>query len=290
LLFEIYFYRISQSQRKEVEHLRKSLLVLMAVVSTAGSAMAAFGDLMASFPNQPASGTASHYGLAADANYLYSYYYTTGYQCYVMLRSNGSLVSSYECPLGTTSPNYYWRGVENDGTGNLNWINYSLTIVARARASDGSLVSSWTYGTGTRYAVCSNHTGTSAGTYFYTNYYTGDFWTHNSSGSEISSWSLPFYTYNYDLEWDWNNKLMWAANYSTDWIYGIDPVKEEMVRSFRHPEQASISSCYGIAYWPPYIYVSNSGGTPDEYIWVFHCPNNVSITPASIGKVKALYR
>jgi hypothetical protein len=252
--------------------LRKSILVLMAVVLMAGSALGAFGDLVASFPNQPSSGTSTHYGLAADATYLYSFYYTTGYSIYRMLRSNGSLVSSYPCPLGTSSPNYYLRGACYDGTGYINWINYSSRVVARARASDGSLLSSWVYATsGSRYGVCSNHTGTAAGNRIYTNYYVGDFWTHN-------------------MAWDWNNDLIWAANYSTDWIYGIDPVKEEMVRSFRHPEQASISSCYGVAYWPPYIYVSNSGGTPDEYIWVFSCPNNVSVTPASVGRVKALFQ
>ena len=270
--------------------MRKSILVLMAVVLMAGSALGAFGDLIASFQNQPSSGTSTHYGLAADATYLYSFYYTTGYNIYRMLRSNGSLVSSYPCPLGTSSPNYYLRGGCYDGTGYIYWINYSSRIVARARASNGSLLSTWTWASGSRYAVCSNHTGTAAGNRIYTNYYTGDFWTHNTAGSEISSWSLPYYTYNYDMAWDWNNDVIWCSNYSTDWIYGIDPVSEKMLYSFRHPQQENISSCYGVAYWPPYIYVSNSGGTPDEYIWVFHCPNNVSVTPASVGKVKALFQ
>jgi hypothetical protein len=270
--------------------MRAVLSAIIAVVLATSAAYGALGSLVNSFPNQPPSGTSSHYGLAADATYLYSFYYTTGYNIYRMLRSNGSLVSSYPCPLGTVSPNYYLRGGCYDGTGYILWINYSTRVVARATASTGSLLSTWTWATGSRYGVCTNHRGTSGGTYIYTNYYDGDFWRHTTTGSEISSFSLPFYTYNYDMAWDWNNQLIWAANYSTDWIYGIDAVREEMVRSFRHPEQANISSCYGIAYWPPYLYVSNSGGTPDEYIWVFDCPINLTVTPASIGKVKSLFR
>jgi hypothetical protein len=270
--------------------LRKSILIVLALMLVAGSAFAAFGDLVASFHNQPTTGTSSHYGLAADANYLDSFYYPTGYRIYRMTRSTGSLVSSYPCPLGTTSPNYYLRGGCYDGTGYILWCNYSQRRIARARASDGSLLSTWTWPTGSRYGVAVNHRGTSGGTRVYTNYYNGDFWTNTTTGSLVSSWSMPFYTYNYDSAWDWNNNLLWASNYSTDWIYGINVTTEKLVHSFRHPEQATISSCYGIAYWPPYLYVSNSGGTPDEYIWVFHCPNNLGVTPASVGKVKALFQ
>jgi hypothetical protein len=92
------------------------------------------------------------------------------------------------------------------------------------------------------------------------------------------------------LAWDWNNELIWCINYNNDWVYGINPDTEEVVRSFRHPEQANISSSYGIAYWPPYLYTSNSGGTPDEYIWVLSCPGNIDVQPASVGRVKALFR
>jgi hypothetical protein len=272
--------------------LKKSILVSMAVVLMAGSAMGAFGDLVASFHNQPSSGTSTHYGLAADATYLYSFYYTTGYNVYRMLRSNGSLVSSYPCPLGTGTYQYYLRGACYDGTGYIYWQNYYQRIVARARADNGSLVSTWTWPTteGYRYGIAVNHGASSAGTYIYQSYYVGDFWQSTLSGSAVSSFSLPYYTYDYDDDWDWNNRVIWAVNYSTDWIYGIDPTSEKMLYSFRHPKQADISSMYGIAYWPPYLYVSNSGGTPDEYIWVFHCPNNVGVAPASVGKVKALFR
>ncbi|UCH77412.1 MAG: hypothetical protein JSU81_06640 [Candidatus Coatesbacteria bacterium] len=270
--------------------MKRAGLIVLAVTLLWGTAYGGFGDLVASFPNQPASGTSTHYGLAADANYLYSYYYRSPYYLYRMRRSNGALVSSYRNPLGTTSPAYYFRGVSYDGTGHLLWLNYSARRVVRARASTGSMVSSWSWPTGSRYGVCANHTGTSGGNRIYTNYYTGDFWNHTTTGSLVSSWSLAFYSYNYDMAWDWNNRVIWAINYNNEWVYGIDPTSQRLLHSFRHPLYASISGCYGIAYWPPYVYISNSGGTPDEYIWVFDVPNNVTINAASMGRVKALFR
>ncbi len=270
--------------------MRKSILIALALALLAGTASAKLGDLVASFPNV---GTSTHYGLAADANYLYSFHYTStgSYPVIRMRRSNGSFVSSYPCPLGTATYEYYGRGMCYDGTGNIYFGNYYRRYVARFQASTGSVLSTWMWPTSEsyRYGLCVDHNGTSAGTYIYQSYYIGDFWKSRLNGSLVSSWSMPYYTYDYDQAWDYGNKLIWCANYSTDWIIAIDPNTEKMVESFRHPEQASISSCYGIAYWGQYLYVSNSGGTPDEYIWVFDCPNTVGVTPASVGKVKALF-
>jgi hypothetical protein len=269
--------------------LRKSILIVLALALLAGSASAKLGDLVASFPN-PGYTTYTHYGLAADANYLYSflYYSTWSYPVMRMRRSNGAFVSSYRIQ-GPSYPQYT-RGVSYDGTGYLYYCNYSRRYVTRARADTGSYISTWTWPSGTRYGICADHRGTSPGTYIYMGYTTGDFWKHRLTGSLVSSWSMPNYTYNYDLAWDYGNYLIWSINYSTDWIYSVDPNTQRIVESFRHPRWASISSCYGIAYWGQYLYVSNSGGTPDEYIWVFDCPNTVGVTPASVGKVKALFK
>ncbi len=272
--------------------MRDRILIALVLILLAGTASAKMGDLVASFPNV---GTTTHYGLAADANYLYSFYYSSadGYPIIRMTRTSGSFVSSYSCPLGTGTYQYYLRGMCYDGTGNIYAVNYYQRIVARFQASTGSVVSTWEWPTteGTyRYGLCVDHHGTSAGTYIYTAYYTGDMWKNTLNGSLVSSWSMPFYTYDYDDAWDYGNQLIWQMNYSTDWLVAIDPDTQKIAESFRHPEQASISGCYGIAYWGQYLYVSNTGGTPDEYIWVFHCPNTVGVAPASVGRVKALFK
>jgi hypothetical protein len=267
--------------------LRKGILFLLALALLVGVAWADMGDLVASFPNV---GTGTHYGLAADANYLYSFYYysTWSYPVIRMNRSTGSFVSSYPVP-GPTYP-YYTRGMCYDGLGYIYGCNYSRYYVTRFRASNGSLVSTWTWPSGTRYGLAVDHKGTSGGNYIYMSYYTGDSWKHTTTGSLVSSWSMPNYTYAYDHAWDYGNKLLWFINYSTDWLQAIDTATHKVVESFRHPQWSAISSTYGIAYWGNYLYVSNSGGTPDEYIWVFHCPPNVGVTPASVGKVKALFQ
>ena len=268
--------------------MRKSVLIILALALLAGSASAKVGDLVASFPNVGRPGT--HYGLAADATYLYSsYYYSTwNYPVMRMKRANGAYVSSYPLP-GTPNPQYQ-RSISYDGANCIYGNNYSSRYVTRFRASNGSLLSTWTWPSGSRYAICVDHKGTSAGTYIYQSYYNGNFWKYTLKGSLVSSWSMPTATDNYDQAWDYKNKLIWCVNRSTDWIYAIRPGSPKIVESFRHPKWASISSTYGIAYWPDYLYVSNSSGSPDEYIWVFDCPGTVGVAPASVGKVKALFK
>ena len=266
--------------------MRKAIMIVLALALLAGSASAKLGDLVASFPN--VGKDTSHYGLAADGNNLYSFYElpTWRYPVIVMKRTTGSFVSSYPIPGAT----YRVRGLCYDGMGCIYGSIFSPSYVARFESGSGSLISTWTWPSGTRYAICVDHKGTSGGTYIYQSYYNGDFWKSSLGGSLVSSWSMPTSTNSVDHAWDYKNKLIWCVNYSTLWISGINPDTHKIVASFQHPRYASISNAYGIAYWPDYLYVSNSRGAPDEYIWVFDCPNTVGMTPASVGKVKALFK
>jgi len=267
--------------------LRKSILIILALALLAGTAYGALGDLVASYDN---IGTSTHYGLAADANYVYSFYYysTWRYPTIRMRRSNGSFVSSYPNPLGTGSGQYYIRGLSYDGLGYLYYNNYSQRRVGRARASNGALVSSWTWPSGTRYGICVDHGGTTGGTNIYQNYTTNTWWVSSLTGSQKRAFRAPVNNYSYDTAWDYGNKLIWCANYNDEYIYGILPSNGSVKAKFAFP--VGPENPYGIAYWGNYLYVSSTSGTPDEYIWVFHCPANVGVTPASVGKVKALFQ
>jgi hypothetical protein len=270
---------------KEVT-MKKVCLIVLSAAFLAATAYAAMGDLVASFDNHPASGTSTHYGLAADSSYLYSYYYTTGRLIYVMTRSSGSLVNSYPCPLGTGSPNYYCRGLSYGGGEYLAMINYSMRINLAAYRSNGSLISTWTWPSGSRYGVCVEHNGTAPGTHAWNNNTSGTFWRYDTSGSVLSSFDISS-TSNYDLAWDYGNNLLWYGNTSSEYVTGITTTGS-YVASWRVP--SAVSNPYGVAYYGQYLYVSTSSGSPDEYIWVYHCPNTVNVQPASIGRVKALYR
>lgn len=269
--------------------MRKSILIALAFALLTGTAYGALGDLVGSFPNHPRGGTSSHYGMAADANYLYSYYYRSPYTVYRMRRSNGSLVSSYPCPLGTGSYQYYGRGMCYDGTGNIYFSNYYRRYVTRFRASNGSVLSTWMWPTtmGYRYGLAVDHKGTSAGTNIYQSYYSGIWYRSSLTGSLRRQWRTGIYDYAYDLAWDYGNKMIWYGNYSTEFVCGTN-TNGSIIKSWGVP--VPVSNPYGIAYWGNYLYVSTSSGTPDEYIWVYHCPPNVTVSPASVGKVKALFK
>ncbi len=267
--------------------MRKSILMVLALALLAGIASAKLGDLVASFDNHPVGGTANHYGLAADRDYLYSYYYTTGYLIYRMLRSNGSLVSSYHCPyLGGTY--YTCRGMSYGGGTILYINNYSTRRVGILRASTGSKIRTWSWRSGLRYGICCTHDGTNYGTRIWQSYGNlGTFYQSTTTGSLISSFDIDPATYQYDDAWDYGNNMIWYGNYSTDYIYGVK-TNGSILASWRGP--TAVSNPYGVAYYGQRLYVSTSWGTPDEYIWVYDCPNTVGVAPASVGKVKALFK
>ncbi len=265
--------------------MQRFLSILLFVALAACSASARLGDLVASFDNVGAS---THYGLAADAYYVYTFHYTPPYDIYRMLRTTGSFVSSYPCPLGTTGYDFYVRGLSYGGGVLLYINNYYQRRVGRFYNSTGSLVSTWTWSTSMpyRYGICCTHDGTNYGSYIYQSYYDGNFWYSTTAGSLVSSFKIAA-TYDTDLAWDYGNRMIWYPNYSTGYVYGIT-TQGSILASWRVP--SAVSYPYGIAYYGYYLYVTTSSGTPDEYIWIYDCPGTVGLTPASVGKVKALFK
>ncbi len=268
--------------------MRKSILIALALALIAGTASATMGQLVSSFPN---IGTSSHYGLAADANYLYSFYYysTWRYPIIRMRRTTGAFVSSYPMPGATTIYPQYNRSISYDGTGRIYANNYSRRYVHRFTASSGASISTWTWPTTMpyRYSLCVDHKGTSAGTNIYQAYYDGVWYKSSLTGSLKDSWRTGVYNYAFDMAWDYGNNVIWYGNYSTEFIYACN-TRGSIIKSWGLPTHAN--DPYGIAYWGNYLYVSTISGSPNEYIWVYHCPRTLGLAPASVGKVKALFK
>jgi hypothetical protein len=82
----------------------------------------------------------------------------------------------------------------------------------------------------------------------------------------------------YDIAYDWRNRLIWGSD-SNCTVYGFD-TSGSIVASFPGPES------YGITYYGQYLWAGESAG----YIYQFHCPDDISVEPASMGKIKAAYR
>jgi hypothetical protein len=266
--------------------MRISIVLILWGALAATVSYAGMGDLIASFPNY---GRSTHYGMAADVSYLYSYHYdaATNYPINILRRSDGSFVRSIPVPFPYLE-NRYVRGLSYEGGGFLRANNYNNLYVARLRASTGSWVSSWTWSGGAaRYGLCINGDKQNQGTAnrIYQSYYTGIWWVSNTNGSLISSFQAPFTNYALDLAWDYTHNLIWYGNYATNWVAGMTPagsVRESW------PVKSGVSYPFGIAYFGGRLYVSTSGGTPDEYIWVYEC-TYTDREPASLGKVKALF-
>ncbi len=266
--------------------MRKSIILIWCYTLAAGAAVADMGSLISSFRNY---GNSTHYGMAADVNYLYSYHYdaATNYPINILRRTDGSFVRSIPVPFPYLQ-NQYVRGLSFEGGGSLRVNNYNNMYVARLRASDGSFISSWGWTGSTRYGLCINGDKRNYGTAdrIYQSYLSGIWWVSTTNGSLISSFQAPFTNYATDLAWDYTHGLIWYANYYTMWVFGTTP-NGSIIESWAIP--ATVSYPYGIAYFGGRLYVSTSGGTPDEYIWVYEC-TSTDVEPASVGKVKALFQ
>jgi hypothetical protein len=266
--------------------MHKRIIILMVLAPIASTAFAGMGDLIASFPN---SGRSTHLGMAADANYLYSFHYdvATNYPMMVLRRSNGNPVRSFSLPL-PYGHNIFVRGVGYEGGGYLHLNNYSNRYVAKI-TTGGSFIRSWGWSGGaTRYGLCidGDKTKPDTATRIYQSYLTGIWWRSTTNGSLISSFQSPFTNYAYDLAWDYVHNLIWYANYSVLWVFGMTPngsIQESWAL------KSGVTAPYGVAYFGGRLYVSTSAGSPDEYIWVYDC-SYTDVAPASLGRVKAFYR
>lgn len=266
--------------------------VLVALI-TAGPAFAKMGDLVASFP---APGANQHYGLAASTDYLYTHYASSvsSWPIFIIDRRTGSFVGSYRSPFyGVTPGNYNcFRGLSYEGGGYIWATNYAYDIVIKFRASDGSFISSWGTGFGTKrtYGICarnrkyypSNLEGFNISEY----YAPYRIWNFSTSGSLVSSFQACAAA---DLAWDYWAHLVWAADVTDGYVYGYDWRTHRLLASWSWRARPTIDNAFGVAYYGNYLFVLTTSGTPDEYIWVFHCPW-MDVEPASLGRVKALYR
>ena len=109
---------------------------------------------------------------------------------------------------------------------------------------------------------------------------------HTTSGSLLSK----FYRYeritSYDPAWDYRNELIWwgdHGSYKTH-VHGYTRAGS-LAASFPSP----VGCVYGCTYLGGYLWIST--GYTTQYIWKVHCPKDFeAVVPASVGRVKALYR
>jgi hypothetical protein len=257
-------------------------LVTAAALCAGGLCYAKMGELVASFPAPK-----SFVGLAADADNLYSLAVAT---IYVLDKGTGSIKVTY--PTLFTHHNL---GLGYEGGGYLHFSNSWYELVVKIRASDGSLISTWTPEPvvnpgGLCVANDKENPGTADGIFFHGRIGGESYiFFFTTTGSFITLYQ-PDYRPSTDLAWDYRNEYIWYGYYggATDSVVGITPDnsvvnKWPVPRGVEHPN--------GIAYYGEYLYVCTTRGVPGSYVWVYHCPKgSPSVEPASLGRVKALFR
>jgi hypothetical protein len=206
-----------------------------------------------------------------------------------MIRTTGSLVGSYPNPLLQTpggEERNYVRGLSYGGGPYLYIANYYVKSVACFYASNGSILSTWLWASGPgRVGTCCTHDGINPGDYLWSNS-TTYFVRTTTTGSIVNTFEITPPN-NLDLAWDYVNNVIWFGDGAIEYVRGITTTGS-FVASWALPPKAE--NPFGIAYYDNYLYISTSYGTPDEYIWVYHCPDINTVTPASLGRVKALFR
>lgn len=249
--------------------------------------MAALGDVVASWP----SPERFPLGLACGPKPSQMWVYCNEWPCYVyhVNADTGSVYGSFlhyqaqnkvrglSFSYGSPAPytgSYLWVGdVENrcvymsdPATGRVN-ASYSTSF-----APDGLAVEATGDGGRAPTAVFTNE-----------NVKTDVWRLQLTTGSVMSSFSIAS-QYMHDIAYDWRTGLVWATWGREGVVAGCDPATGSIVASFTPPPGFPVSFTYS----GEYLWI----GTSRDYhrVYKVHCPGDIAVAPASLGRVKALFR
>lgn len=108
-----------------------------------------------------------------------------------------------------------------------------------------------------------------------------------TAGSFIDSFK-PENQYWSEVAWDYGNGWLWLPRGGIHPYYHAYDTHGSMVTSFPPPTAVHIPR--GLDYYGEYLWVS-SRTLSDPHILIIHCPARYpAVTPASLGRIKALYR
>lgn len=261
-------------------------VALLAVA--AGAALAGMGDVITSFPAPANNPIALAYRDTTSPYYIYVYCHTSPYRIYKLDAINGSVYSSFISSQGpyTRGLTYSYGGGGGLPAGNYLWMgNYSTDHIYRCNPENGSVYASFpaNHDMSGGLAVMARDPG-----YQPTFMLSSDtspryvFRQSLTSGSVYSSFApaQPLY----DLAWEGPNKLLWGGN-TGNGVYAYTTTGR-FIESFTMP----VNNAIGLTYRRIYLYVGTTTGS--HRIWVIHCPSFrwPAVYPASVGRVKALFR
>ncbi|MGD8719248.1 MAG: hypothetical protein PVH29_10555 [Candidatus Zixiibacteriota bacterium] len=259
--------------------------IFVTVFLTVFSATAAFpylGEVVGSFDSPDAGIT----GLAISSEHLFALRAyipdTPVYRCNPI---TGSVVGSFGLPWRTD----YLMGLAYSGDGYLWTSDVENRYVCKIDVDSGNFCGSWSthymaYGLAPR---CTGDGGVGTSRILGTDEYDTVFVHEKAGGSISASFSIAHPNYS-DCAYDWRNEVIWQVSGDSPYHICGYRLNGAILASFPNPNPYRFGT-YSLAYRGEYLWFY-AGVYPDYDIYRIHCPARLSVEPASLGKVKALYR
>jgi hypothetical protein len=263
------------------------------------SAWGTFGQVVATYASPAAAPIALARG--GTGNYLWVFCNSAPYNIYRVNADTGSVYATAPSPWGVGT-----RGLSYAAGGYLYAGDYNTDYVYRVHYSNlGSVISSFPTGHDMYGGLSLKVTGDggAGATAMWASYWPPitnipgagpgarssdqqepQVYLHNlTTGSIISSF-LPLVVCPYDVAWDWRNQILWGAGGP---MTGHTPTGS-CIGTYWYMIGYSKRFLAGICYDGEYLW---AGATwPRDEILKIHCPEGIGVAPASLGKVKALFR
>ena len=242
------------------------------LTAAAAISFAALGDVTASFLAPAPFPLAIEKGAADNALYIFSN--TPPYLIWRTHALTGAVVASYPSPRGTTTRGLSWLGTDLIVGDDYNHYVY------RFAAATGSVYGSWPAGHDVQGLATDGLLGSGSRVFATSIYPYNRVWSHTTAGSVVASFEVDANT---DCAWDYVNDLVWVNCTEDNYVKGFN-IAGSLISSFAAPANVP----WGLAFYGGYLWVGTTSGT--HRIWRIHCPAFTSITPASLGRVKAIYQ
>lgn len=258
--------------------MKKALIATLTGIVVVAAAYGDLGSVVGSFR------VCNHCaGLAISSACLYINDYNARY-VYRVHPTTGSIFGSFN-----VVNNSYTRGLAFDG--NYLWVNKVISdpyLTYRVNAASGSIYASYAIPSSQTEGVAPRASGDyGAGTdaLFHFCRWREMVYLMNLSGSITSSYRVSSECDMYDIAYDWRNRLIWGGR---DPVGSVVPIwgtntSGSLVASFT---VANMINNYGITYAGSYLWAAGQTG----WVYRIHCPVGVGVQPASVGRVKALFR
>ncbi len=264
--------------------MKKIVVITIALALAASAAFGVLGQIVASWP------APANYPIAAatpsNPAFFWLYCNASPYRIWQVNRETGAVAKSYVSPFtsATRGLTYSTGGGGGLPSGSYLWIgNSSTDRIYRCNYDTGSIYASIPanhdmYG---GLAAMATADGGRSPTYMLSSDSSPAYtWRQSlTSGSIYGSFATAGV---YDIAWDWRNQVMWHRSGTT--IYG-----RTTTGSIKGSFSFTRGPALGFTYYGQYLWLAST--TSYHRIYKIHCPGpGLSVTPTSVGKVKALFQ